>query len=60
MGSSSSKSDSKIAMSLRIPESLHVAITEYAQRKGISVTQITLNYYRHLLEQENEQDAEQI
>jgi predicted HicB family RNase H-like nuclease len=49
-----------MTMSLRIQKRLHAAITDYAQRKGISVTQITLDYYRHLLDQENEQDAEQV
>lgn len=60
MGSNSSKPDPKVLMSLRVPKGLHIAIADYAQRRGITITQITLDHYRSLLEQEDAQDAEQV
>jgi hypothetical protein len=35
-------------------------IKALATRKGTNVTQLTLDYYRHLLELEHLQEAEQI
>jgi predicted DNA binding CopG/RHH family protein len=51
---------SDTSLTLRIPEKLKDSIKEYAERRGTNVTQLTLDHYRYLLEQEHQQEAEQI
>jgi predicted DNA binding CopG/RHH family protein len=47
-------------ITIRIPAQLREDIKEYAARKGITVSQLTLEYYRRLLEDETKQEADQI
>jgi hypothetical protein len=47
-------------ITIRAPRELREAIKEYAQRKGLTVTQLTLNYYRTLLAAEGKQEADQV
>lgn len=46
-------------ITIRVSQHLREAIKDYAHRHGVTVTQLTLDYYRRLLEAENKQDAEQ-
>jgi hypothetical protein len=45
-------------LTLRVPLRLHQEMKEYVERKGTTFTQVTLDYYRYLLAQENQQEAE--
>lgn len=47
-------------IAIRAPSDLKKDINEYVKRKGVTLTQITLDYYRTLLEAENKQEAEQV
>lgn len=46
-------------ITIRIEEELRASIKEYARRRGTSVSKLTLEYYRALLEVENKQEADQ-
>lgn len=46
-------------ITIRAPIKLREDIQEYARRRGTNVTQLTLDYYRALLEAETKQEAEQ-
>lgn len=46
-------------ITIRAPLSLRQAIKDYAHRNGTNITQLTLDYYRALLEAEMRQEAEQ-
>lgn len=52
--------DKDKSLTLRIPPMLREEMKEYAARTGTTVTQLTLDYYRYLLAQENQQEAEQV
>lgn len=47
-------------ITFRIPLKLREEIHEYCQRRGVSLAQLTLDYYRALLAAESEQEAEQM
>lgn len=47
-------------LGLRIPLKLRQQIKAYAKRKGTTVTQLTLDFYRKLIAEETQQEAEQI
>ncbi len=48
------------SLNIRIPEKLRESIKEYASKRGTTVTQLTLDYYRRLVELDHRQEAEQI
>lgn len=47
-------------LTLRIPRQLREDIKRYAKSRNTNVTQLTLEYYKHLLAAEIPQEAEQI
>jgi hypothetical protein len=47
-------------LTIRLPVQLHQEMKDYVERKGTTFTQVTVDYYRYLLEQENRQEAEQL
>lgn len=53
-----SKDDGK-HITIRCKLELRVAIRALAKKRGTNVSQLTLDYYRKLLEEETKQEAEQ-
>lgn len=47
-------------ITIRAPRELRESIKDYAQRRGMTVTQLTLDYYRTLLAAESKQEADQV
>ena len=47
-------------ITIRCTAELRAAINEYAERKGTTVSQLTLDYYRKLIAEETRQEAEQV
>lgn len=47
-------------ITLRIPSDLKDEILAYAERRGTTLTQLTLDYYRKIIALEDRQEAEQI
>lgn len=47
-------------VTIRIPQKLREAINRFAAANNTTVSQLTLDYYRSLVEQESPQEAEQV
>ena len=47
-------------LTIRAPPELRKAIKDYARRRGMTVTQLTLDYFRLLLAAEGKQEADQV
>ena len=51
--------EDEVSLTLRIPRQLRKEMKAYAAGHGTNITQLTLDYYRFLLAQETQQEAEQ-
>jgi hypothetical protein len=51
--------EDEVSLTLRIPRQLRKDMKAYAAERGTNITQLTLDYYRFLLAQETQQEAEQ-
>jgi hypothetical protein len=52
--------DDRPHLTIRVPKELRDEIKEYARRHGTTLSKLTLDYYRALLESDMRQEAEQI